>query len=275
MVRQRELMVLAVEVGLVDRERVDELLDLAAHVAAQPGEIAGEGAGAGRRHPIGDAALDVVSLGLGEDHPGAPVEEFAQPAELLLSITAGFSHVARSGLRRGCGRSDARSRRRGTASPESARAPRERRQGVGPPTSASTSTAAAQTFGVRSRLQQRAQQRACAIGAGSCRASSHARRRTSASGSPSKLRQRTGRRPPSCAASASSAPVRTPRRRSAERQHGLHGFRRSDAAEAGEHRFAHARVGFDRQGRAEHRDGRRMRPPPRARQPSARRRCRR
>ena len=48
-------MVLAVEIGFVDREGVDQLFHFAVHVRAQPREIAGEGGGAGRDHPVVDA----------------------------------------------------------------------------------------------------------------------------------------------------------------------------------------------------------------------------
>ena len=78
-------MVFAIEIGLVDGEGVDELLDFAVGVAAQVGEVGREGRDApSGAHAIGDPALDVVALGLGEHHAGAPVEEIADRAEFLL-----------------------------------------------------------------------------------------------------------------------------------------------------------------------------------------------
>ena len=50
-------MLLAVEVGLVDGEGVDELLDLAFRIAAQAREIGREGRESRRRHAVGDAAI--------------------------------------------------------------------------------------------------------------------------------------------------------------------------------------------------------------------------
>ena len=77
-------MLLAIEIGLVDREGVDELLDLAVGVAAQVGEVGREGRDLESGHALGDAALHVIALGLGEEHAGAPVEEIADLAEFLL-----------------------------------------------------------------------------------------------------------------------------------------------------------------------------------------------
>jgi len=74
---------LAIEIGLVDSEGVDELLDLAAHTAVQAREIAGEGSRAGRRHPLVQPALDVIALGFAEQHAGAAIQEIAQPRELV------------------------------------------------------------------------------------------------------------------------------------------------------------------------------------------------
>ncbi len=88
-------MILPVEIRLVDGEGVDEVLDLARRVAAQPRKVARERARAGGRHAVDDAALDVIPLGLGEDDAGSPVEEVAQSAKFFLGKRREITHVAR------------------------------------------------------------------------------------------------------------------------------------------------------------------------------------
>jgi hypothetical protein len=92
-------MVFAVEIRFVDGESIDELLDFPAGVGTQAREITRERAGARRQHALEHAALHVVALGFGEDHPGATVDEFTEPAELVFAERREFSHgIARIGL---------------------------------------------------------------------------------------------------------------------------------------------------------------------------------
>ena len=127
-------------------------------VAAQMGEVGREGRDAEDGHAVGDAALDVVALGLGEDHAGAPVEK-SQTLRNSSSVTAGISLTSAAGRRDDAldGDLDAEGeeriavearRRNGSATGKAS----------GLPISASTSTAAAQTFISVSPLEQLAQQ---------------------------------------------------------------------------------------------------------------------
>src|SRR5690606_18028333 len=72
-----QLVVFAIKVRLVDRERIDELLDLLVQVRTQVGGVRRKGACAGRRDAVGNPALDVVAPGLGEHHAGAPIKNLA------------------------------------------------------------------------------------------------------------------------------------------------------------------------------------------------------
>ena len=87
-------MVFPIEIGLVDGEGIDEVLDLALDVAAQPRKVARERAGPGGGHALDDAAFDVIPLGFGEDHAGTSVEKLAQSAKLLLGKRRELRHVA-------------------------------------------------------------------------------------------------------------------------------------------------------------------------------------
>ena len=79
-----QLVVFAVEIGLVDSKGVDELFDFSVGVAAQIGEIGPEGRDPERVHAVGDPSLDVIALGFAEQHAGASVEELADRAQFLL-----------------------------------------------------------------------------------------------------------------------------------------------------------------------------------------------
>ena len=95
-----ELVVLTVEVGLIDGEGIDELLDLAVSVGAQASEIARKGRRVGGGHALPDAPLDVIALGLGEYHSGASVEIFAERSKLVFGEAWALSHEC---LRPRCG----------------------------------------------------------------------------------------------------------------------------------------------------------------------------
>ena len=87
-------MLLAIEVGLIHREGVDEVFDLVVGVGAQHGEIRLERRRAGRRNPLGEAAIDVVALVVVEQHSGPAIEEFAQAPNLLLGNADGTRAVS-------------------------------------------------------------------------------------------------------------------------------------------------------------------------------------
>ena len=79
--RQAELVVLAIEIGLVDGEAVDEQLGLAG-LAQQQAEIGGETVGVGGGDALGHAPVDIVALGFAEQHSRAAVQELAKPDEV-------------------------------------------------------------------------------------------------------------------------------------------------------------------------------------------------
>ena len=74
-------MVLAVEIGLVDGEAVDEQLGLAG-LAQQQAEIGGETVGIGGGDALGHTPVDIVALELAEQHSRAAVQELAKPDEV-------------------------------------------------------------------------------------------------------------------------------------------------------------------------------------------------
>src|SRR4051794_17264575 len=194
-------MLLAIEIGFVHGEGVDELLDLAVGIAAQEGEIGREERDLEERHAIADAPLHVIALGCREQHAGAPVEEIADLLEILVGNSLRFAHgppmrsVASLILKAMKGSSTNRSAQRRSVGKACSR-----------PISANTSTAAAQTFFSVSRSSRSHNSRLASL-SGKPRASSQLSRRTSASGSAS--RSATWPRAASgMARSASRAPVR-------------------------------------------------------------------
>ena len=88
-----ELMILAIEIGLVDRERVDEMLDLVVGVGAQHGEIGLERGRSGGGNPLGEAAVDVIALVVVERHAGAAIKKFAEAPDILLRDMDGTRSV--------------------------------------------------------------------------------------------------------------------------------------------------------------------------------------
>src|SRR4029079_6096970 len=68
------------------------MLDASLSVAAQIGEIGPEGSDPERAHALGDSPLDIIALGLAEQHAGASVEELADRAEFLLRYRPDFTH---------------------------------------------------------------------------------------------------------------------------------------------------------------------------------------
>ena len=74
-------MILAVEVGFIDREGVDQRLDLSG-IAVQRGEVGGEAGVAPPRDALGEAALHEVALRLAVAHAGAAVQEGADAFEV-------------------------------------------------------------------------------------------------------------------------------------------------------------------------------------------------
>ena len=87
-------MVFAVEIGLVDREGVDQMFDLMVRIGAQRGEIRLERVRAGGRHALGDAAVDVIALVVVKQHPGSSIEKLAKPPDVLLRDVDGTSAVS-------------------------------------------------------------------------------------------------------------------------------------------------------------------------------------
>ena len=79
-----ELMILAVEVGLIHGESVDQMLDLVVGVGAQGREIRLERRRSGGDYPLGKTTVDVVSLVVVKQHSGAAIKKFAEPPDLLL-----------------------------------------------------------------------------------------------------------------------------------------------------------------------------------------------
>src|SRR5689334_3831905 len=77
-----ELVLLAVEIGFVDGEAVDEFLRFLL-VVAQESVIIRESSAAGDIDPLGNAAVDVVTLFLFEEHSGPPIDEGAEAAEFV------------------------------------------------------------------------------------------------------------------------------------------------------------------------------------------------
>ena len=57
-----KLMILPIEVGLVDREGVDQMLDFMLDVRPQHGKIGLEGVGSGSGNPFGEPTVDEISL---------------------------------------------------------------------------------------------------------------------------------------------------------------------------------------------------------------------
>ena len=89
-----ELMLLAIEVGLIDREGIDEVLDLVVGIRPQQGEIGLERRRSGRGNALREPAIDVVPLVVGKRHAGPAIEKFAQPANILLGDVDGTRSVS-------------------------------------------------------------------------------------------------------------------------------------------------------------------------------------
>src|SRR5688572_33136661 len=86
-------MLLPVEVGLVDGEGVDEILNLAFRVAAQTCEVVDEGFRPGGPHSFDNASLHVVTLALGEHHARAAIQELAQTPKFVLGDCRIVTHL--------------------------------------------------------------------------------------------------------------------------------------------------------------------------------------
>ena len=77
-------MILPIEIGLVDREGVDEMFDLVLGIGAQHGEIRLERARPGGSNALGETPVDVVAFCVVERHAGAAVKKFAEAPDVLL-----------------------------------------------------------------------------------------------------------------------------------------------------------------------------------------------
>ena len=78
-----KLVILAIEICLVDGERIDQMLDFVIGVGAQQRKIRLERRRAGRGDAVLEAAIDEISLALREGHAGAAVEKFAESLDFL------------------------------------------------------------------------------------------------------------------------------------------------------------------------------------------------
>src|ERR1700733_3185696 len=78
-----KLVVLTIEIGLVDRERIDQMFDFVIRVGAQQRKIRLERRRAGRGDAILDTVIDEISLALRKRHAGAAVEKFAKTLDVI------------------------------------------------------------------------------------------------------------------------------------------------------------------------------------------------
>ena len=83
-----ELIDFAVEIGFVDRHRVDERLVFAA-VALQEFEIVAKAEAAGKPDPFEHALVDEIAFVGAELDAGAAIEEFAETAEFVFAEFGG------------------------------------------------------------------------------------------------------------------------------------------------------------------------------------------
>ena len=87
-------MILSVEVGLIHRECVDEVLYLLVGVRPQNGEVRLERCRSCGRNPLRKSAIDVVALAAVKGHARPPIEKFTESSNILLGKGDGAMSVS-------------------------------------------------------------------------------------------------------------------------------------------------------------------------------------
>jgi hypothetical protein len=78
-----KLVILTIEIGLVDRERIDQMFDFVIRVGAQQRKIRLERRRAGRGDAVLKTVIDEIALALRKRHAGAAVEKFAEALDVI------------------------------------------------------------------------------------------------------------------------------------------------------------------------------------------------
>jgi hypothetical protein len=84
-----KLMILAIEIGLIHRKGVYQLLDFMFGVRPQQGEITLERQGPGDGNPFDDPTVYVVALVVVERHARSAIQELAETPYIFLSNVYG------------------------------------------------------------------------------------------------------------------------------------------------------------------------------------------
>ena len=78
-----ELMILSVEIGLVHREGVYQMLDLVVGIGTEHGKIRLKRLRFRGDNSLGEPTIDVVALVIVERHASPPIEKLAEPPYVL------------------------------------------------------------------------------------------------------------------------------------------------------------------------------------------------
>ena len=88
-----KLVVFAIEIGFIDRQRIDEVLDFPVGINAQLRKVCREGKRPCCGHPIKNAPFHVISLGFRKNDSGLAIQKFAETAKFFLGCRNDLVHV--------------------------------------------------------------------------------------------------------------------------------------------------------------------------------------